>query len=165
MSQPVRLAGRVRRSDGSTVTWTLAEGGKGRRWREVVADGRSVRWSLLYETDPVGRFSHLELATPSGLATLHPETDGTLHGNVVTEAGVRHVVAFAVPNGAAMLVQGSFISGAVIARDREPGAPAVVLDPVTLQLATRPLVEADLVAVDVTGAPLDAAGERWPLED
>ena len=38
-------AGRLgpRPTDGSTVTWTVAEGRKGRRWREVVAARRRVR--------------------------------------------------------------------------------------------------------------------------
>ena len=65
------------------VTWTISEGRRGRRWREVVADGPAVRHALLLETDPTGRFSHLELASAAGLWTFHPEADGTLHGNHV----------------------------------------------------------------------------------
>ncbi len=39
MTGPTRMAGWGRAADGSTVTWTVAEGSKGRRWREVVALG------------------------------------------------------------------------------------------------------------------------------
>ena len=45
-----------------------------------------------------GRFSHLELAAAAGLWTLHPEGDGTLHGNHVDPRGddgpARHGLAF-----------------------------------------------------------------------
>ena len=61
----------------------MSEGRKGRRWREVVARGPDVVHALLLETDPDGRFSHLELARADGLWTFHPEGDGTLHGNHV----------------------------------------------------------------------------------
>ena len=76
------------------ITWTVAEGRRGRRWREVVVRGDAVGHSLLLETGADGRFSHLELARAGGLWTFHPETDGTLHGNHVDPRGrdVRHVV-------------------------------------------------------------------------
>ena len=53
-----------------------------------LARGRGARrrtssTPLLLETDPDGRFSHLELARADGLWTFHPEADGTLHGNHV----------------------------------------------------------------------------------
>lgn len=167
MSGPVRLAGSVRRADGSLVTWTLAEGRKGRRWREVVAgDGDGLaRWALLYETDPAGRFSHLELAVPGGLVTLHPEGDGTLHGNVVHGTnGVRHIIGEPFPAGTALLVAGSLVAGAAVARWSRTGASAVVLDPRALTLTHRPVAPDDLVPVDADGAPLPAGGRRWPLE-
>ena len=61
--------------------------GRGRQARPALAgddpaDGAGLRHALLLETAPDGSFSHLELATPAGLLTLHPEGDGTLHGNV-----------------------------------------------------------------------------------
>ena len=88
MTAPTRAAGWGRGpEDGTLVTWTVAEGRKGRRWREVVARGADVVHALLLETDPNGRFSHLELARADGLWTFHPEVDGTLHGNHVR---VRH---------------------------------------------------------------------------
>ena len=72
------MAGCGRAADGSTVTWTVAEGSKGRRWREVVALGGATVQALLLETDRDRRFSHLELARADGLWTFHPEPDGTL---------------------------------------------------------------------------------------
>ena len=93
MSAPLRVAGWGTLDDGAAVTWTIAEGRRGRRWREVVAHGEAVRHSLLLETGADGRFSHLELARAGGLWTFHPEPDGTLHGNHVDPDGrtVRHV--------------------------------------------------------------------------
>src|SRR5262249_7602181 len=96
VSEWVRRAGHGRSPAGSTGTWAGAEGSRGRRWREVVRAVEAtaaIRSSLLLELDPEGRFSHLELSTGAGLLTLHPEGDGTLHGNSVTSAGVGHVVA------------------------------------------------------------------------
>ena len=58
----------------------------------MAGEGSGVRSSLLLELDPDGRFSHLELSTAAGLLTLHPEGDGTIHGNAVTTAGLTHVI-------------------------------------------------------------------------
>ena len=163
---PVRLAGSVRLADGTVVTWTVAEGRKGRRWREVQSDERgAVHWSLLYETDPDGRFAHLELASASGLATLHPERDGTLHGNVVEpDGGVRHVAGEPFDPGTALVVGGSRLAGAAVARGHAVGDPTVVLDPATLTLTRRSLEPGDLTAVDADGAPMLDYGSTWPLE-
>jgi hypothetical protein len=99
------------------VTWTVAEGGRGRRWREVIATGDAVQHSLLLETSPDGRFSHLELARAGGLWTFHPEGDGSLHGNAVERDApeVRHVVGWAFAPDDLMLVEGSPLSAAAIA--------------------------------------------------
>lgn len=48
--------------------------------------------ALLLETAPDGTVTRLELATPAGLLTLHPDEAGTaLHGNVVRPTGIEHV--------------------------------------------------------------------------
>ena len=92
MSDPTRKAGWGTASDGSLVTWTVSEGRRGRRWREVIARDGAVVHALLLETDPDGRFSHMELARADGLWTFHPEADGTLHGNHVgSGSGVGHI--------------------------------------------------------------------------
>jgi len=89
----LRRAGRGRTDDGAVAIWTISDGSRGRRWREAVVDHEgSIRSSLLFETDLDRCFSHMELSTAVGLLTLHPETDGTLHGNVVSRDGIRHVV-------------------------------------------------------------------------
>src|SRR4051812_35722662 len=117
MTGLTRVAGWGRRPDGATVTWTVAVGSRGRRWREVVATGDAVQHSLLLETSPDGRFSHLELGRAGGLWTFHPEGDGSLHGNAVERdvREVRHVVGWAFAPGDLMLVEGSPLSAAAIA--------------------------------------------------
>ena len=64
-----------------------------------------------------GRFSHLELARAGGLLTLHPEGDGTLHGNHVDPRGraVRHVVGLPFAPDDVLLDRGSPLSAAAIA--------------------------------------------------
>ena len=117
MTTATRVAGWGRRTDGATVTWTVAEGSRGRRWREVVATGDAVHHALLLETSPDGGFSHLELARAGGLWTFHPEGDGSLHGNAVERdvREVRHVVGWAFAPDDLMLVEGSPLSAAAIA--------------------------------------------------
>ena len=72
MTGPTRMAGWGRAADGSTVTWTVAEGSR------AVAGARSSRsadaivHALLLETDRDRRFSHLELARADGLLDVPP---------------------------------------------------------------------------------------------
>ena len=168
MTAPLRRAGVGRRPDGSSVTWTVAEGRKGRRWRETVIVDGAVAWTLLFETDPDGRFAHLELATADGLATLHPEPDGTLHGNTVDATGVHHVRGVPFAPGTSLVVAGSAIAGAAIAGSAtgaRVGDSVVVLDPATLQLRARALVPDDLTAVAADGTPALREASSWPLEE
>jgi hypothetical protein len=129
----LRRAGHLLLEDGRSVTWTVAEGRRGRRWRETVRkrDVDGLRHSLLLEIDPDGRFAHLELSTPEGLLTLHPEGDDTLHGNRVTSRGVVHVRGLAWAPEAIVLVDGSPVSrfAAVpgLARTIEPGGAGSLL--------------------------------------
>lgn len=92
---------------------------------------------MLLEVGPSGQPSRLELATPAGLLTAHPEpSQATLHGNVVTVDGVRPII---LPWGetAAIVVVGEPISLAVaIASIRQRGTgeavirvPVVEVDP------------------------------------
>ena len=66
---------------------------------------------------PNGRFSHLELAAAHGLWTLHPETDGTLHGNHVDPRGttVRHISGWAFGPEDRVVIAGSPIAAAAVA--------------------------------------------------
>jgi hypothetical protein len=126
MSDPTREAGWGTGPDGSLVTWTVSEGRRGRRWREVIANGDDVVHALLLETDPDGRFSHMELARADGLWTFHPEGDGTLHGNHVdrSEAGVYHVEGWQFGPDDALVLEGSPV-GTVAVVDRWRGSVAV----------------------------------------
>ncbi len=117
MSAPLRVAGWGTLDDGSSVTWTIAEGRRGRRWREVVAQDGAVRHSLLLETGADRRFSHLELAKAGGLWTFHPEPDGTLHGNHVDPNGraVRHVQGLPFAPDDLLVIEGSPLAAAAVA--------------------------------------------------
>lgn len=167
----VRLAGRGLRSDGAVVTWVVAEGRRGRRWRETVAlDGVLVH-SLLFETDPDGRFSHLELASGAGLATLHPEGDGTLHGNAVrAKGGVQHLVGVPFAAGAVVLVLGSLIAEAAArwgSGDHVGGVRAVgavIIDPLTLEVGGGFVRPSEMVPIDGRGIPILIDAVTWPLE-
>ncbi|MDP9481850.1 MAG: hypothetical protein M3P84_01355 [Chloroflexota bacterium] len=110
----IRRGGQAVLPTGELIVWSIADGRRGRRWREVVsADGTVVR-AVLIESDQAGRLTRLEIATAAGLLTLHPDGEGTLlHGNVVTPAGIRHltfdrttVLVDGSPGSAAILVAG-----------------------------------------------------------
>jgi hypothetical protein len=129
--------------------------------------------SLLLETDPDRSFSHLELATAAGLLTLHPEPDGTLHGNAVTSAGVRHIASVPWPPGCLLVVDGSAVSIAALGWALElvpstPGKtlPVVNVDPTTLALSatTFPVDGSFRAPIDANGLPDIQGGTTWPLE-
>jgi len=92
LSGPLRWAGRGSLPDGTLVTWSVAEGTRGRRWRATTTvDGR-LRLGALLELDLDGRPTRLELVSSAGLLTLHPDGEnGRLHGNVVRAEGVDHL--------------------------------------------------------------------------
>jgi len=116
VTTPLRLAGTARLPDDAILTWTVADGRAGRRWRALAAVAGTVTHALLLEVGPGGRLARLELATAAGLLTVHPDTDGTiLHGNVVTSAGVRHVALDWSPDHG-LAVDGRPLADAVTAR-------------------------------------------------
>jgi len=166
---PTRRAGRGRAEDGSLITWSVADGRRGSRWREVRATDGVVVSSLLLELDPEGRFSHLELSTGAGLLTLHPEGDGTLHGNAVEANGVRHVQGAAWSADRSLLVAGSPIARAAAARRGRSlphgAARAGVIVGLDLSLEARALGAAALgIELDADGLPALAGGDSWRLE-
>lgn len=169
--------------------WSVADGRRGRRWREAVVAGARIVHSLLLETGPDRRFTHLELSTAAGLLTLHPEPDGTLHGNAVTEGGMRHVTGLGWDPDGLVILAGSPLAAAaashLLATLLPPGAaPAGVS---TSQLVLR--IAADLsvatafadvelgadgryvvadtgvLAADGDGLPVLADARAWPLEE
>jgi hypothetical protein len=175
MADRVRRAGTGRFVDGTDVVWTVAEGQRGRRWREARSRDGVIVSSLLLETDMERRFAHLELSTPSGLLTLHPEPDGTLHGNAVTAAGVHHIEGIAWPVGCLLVVDGSAISIAAAAWQirsgaAEPGAtterrPIVMINPaLDVRAATIPPDGLSHDPIDADGLPILTDGQTWPLE-
>jgi hypothetical protein len=180
---PLRFGGRGQGADGASVIWSVAEGSRGRRWREVRNAGAAVASSLLLETAPDGRFAHLELSTPSGLLTLHPEPDGTLHGHAIVSDGVEHVEGLAWDPDGIVLLDGSTVcrvaAAAACAGSIERGTSAArlaVVIPPTLWLEVKPVrVERvadrtwrfgseEPLAFDRRGLPELGGGEIWPLE-
>ena len=185
----MRRAGSRRLPDGRQLTWTVADGRRGRRWRAVTTSGDRLLLGLMLEVASDGRLHKLEVAAPGGLLTLHPEPDlSMLHGNVVREHGIEHV---ALPwSPAHMLMVGtSPVTAAVAAAHLEPrlgvgegvSLPAVeVSDALRIRPATWRaartgdrrwhLLAADggpsvLVEIDGDGVPIGLAETRdWPLE-
>ncbi len=164
--------------------WSLAEGGKGRRYREVRRAGEGIAHSLLLETDPAGRFSHLELSTPSGLLTLHPEPDGTLHGHAIVSDGVEHVAGLDWEPDALVVIEDSVACVMAAAHLLRPTLTAgsslarhAAWIPPTLWVEIRPIrvgrvaggswqLGADgPIEMDPTGLPLLVGGETWPLDE
>lgn len=180
----VRRSGVGRDAEGATIWWSVAEGRRGRRWREARVGADGLVHSLLLETDPDGRFSHLELATPAGLLTLHPEPDRTLHGNALSDAGLDHVVGLPWDRDGLVILAGSPVAAAaavhLLARIL-PGAgvslsyPALRIDAglrlergtiEVTRTATGSYVLAGIgpVTVDEEHLPLLADARSWPLE-
>jgi hypothetical protein len=186
MSVPFRVAGWGTLDDGAVVTWTIAEGRRGRRWREIVTRGDAVSHSLLLETDADRRFSHLELARVDGLWTFHPEGDGTLHGNHVDAAAreVHHVVGMPFGGDDLLVIEGSPLGAAAIAwrlavelTDGETSTFAAVILPAAGSTAAVPAIRVQRVSasrwrigagdpfeIDADGAPVLPGGEVRPLE-
>lgn len=187
MTGPARLAGWGSGGDGSVVTWTVSEGRKGRRWREVISRGAAVDHALLLETGPDDRFSHLELARADGLWTFHPEGDGTLHGNHVgrSEAGVRHIAGWRFDADDVLIVEGSLLSLAAVAFERRASVAiglSVEVGAVVIGAAAGALRRDDAlriervsdgrwqvgawpaIEIEADGSPVLADGQRRPLE-
>lgn len=163
----LRVAGTGRSLDGATVTWSVAEGRRGRRWRESVVRDGAVVHSLLFELDPGGRFAHLELTTPAGLLTLHPEDDGTIHGNAITGTGISHVRGLPWDRDDVVLIEGSVVCHVVAAAwqaARGLERPGIVRIAPDLSLARdrSPLVAAP---ADGRGLPVLDDAREWPLEE
>jgi hypothetical protein len=182
----LRQAGRGRLPDGRLILWSVAEGGRGRRWRSVtIGDGRTDE-AVLLETGRDGRPGRLEVTTAAGMLTLHPEPDGmSAHGNIVAHDRV-WPLAFAWSAAHAFEVLGNPLVRAAILHGLggqvRPGAiavlPVLVIDhalivrPRDRRVARHSATAWELqpgaehVEVDDAGLPGDLAdARRWPLEE
>jgi len=189
----LRRAGMIPLTSGDTLTWSVAEGRPGRRWRTVVVSAdRGLRGTTLLELTSAGSFIRLERTTAAGSRTLHPDTDGSaLHGNVVGGDGVRPIAVAWSPTRA-IVIDGDPVSiWALIHRLRSAigvgeglEVPALVIDGglrvawsrlrVARLTDDRWLVAeasgigagaADEVVVDVRGLPGGGGTLEWPLEE
>jgi hypothetical protein len=155
----LRRGGSGRQPDGSHVTWSLAEGERGRRWRWTVSDGGRMRHVALIEVDPTGRFARLELASSAGLLTLHPEPDGrSIQGNVVSADGVRPL-SFDWSASAALAIAGDPFGSAILQIGME--ASTLVVQP-RLDVVSGdggPALERDDRDI-----PILSDAREWPLE-
>jgi hypothetical protein len=173
--------------DGARLTWSLAEGGRGRRWRATRVKDGCLEGTLLLEVDAAGRPSRLELGTADGLLTLHPDRgEQELHGNVVTSEGIRHL-RFDWSPAHELVVDGFRVALLAAVNRLSAGVPvgeaidrpAVVVDHgLRCHVATIRLERLDErrwraegegsaieVATDQDGAPAGFDGAQdWPLE-
>jgi len=155
----LRRAGAGTLPDGWLVTWSVAEGTRGRRWRWTVVSPAGLRHAALVEFDPDGRFGRLELEAAPGMLTLHPDADRrSAHGNVVRPGGVDPVeVAWSDDDGLA--IEGDPF-GTAVSGWRGRGW---VVGP-DLQLRREDGGEVHALEVDERGIPRLDDVREWPLE-
>lgn len=184
----LRVAGRSRAADGAVIAWSVAEGSRGRRWRATAALEGLISHVVLLEVDPRGRFGRVELTTPAGMLTLHPEPDEReIHGNVVAADGSVRPLAFDWSTGHEIEIVGRPIATAIALHRRRELVPvgARALIPVLsidgllgVEAGVRRVIRLDAdrwavdeasgaaaveIVVDARGLP--AAEAIWPLED
>lgn len=168
MTAWLRRAGSGRLPDDRTLVWSVAEGRRGRRWRSITcgADG-AVALTMLMEIGVDGRFTRLELASPSGLLTLHPEPGGaTVEGNIVDGHGVRPISLPWGP-GRVLWVRETPIPEILTRRTGGGSARTVVGLAIDPDLRVRPDVrpgEGSGPLADERGVPILDAAAEWDLE-
>ncbi len=93
------------------------------------------------------------MASTAGLLTLHPDRDGsTLHGNVVTPAGIRHLT-FPWSDGDALFVDGS------------PAAAAIALGSLVRTQAIGSTVRVATIRVDARLEPRSSTWDVTRIDD
>ena len=169
MSSWLRRAGRGILPDGTNLLWSVAEGRAGRRWRSTTTrrDG-SLALELLLEVDSAGHFSRLEMTSPTGMLTLHPESSGSrVDGNVVTPEGVMPI---SLPWSPAhqLRVAGSPIPELVTAGVRRMGTTWIDIVEIGTDLGARSsrsaVGEGSGRLGDPRGVPSLERATEWPLE-
>ncbi len=168
MTAWLRRAGSGRLPDGRMLLWSVAEGRRGRRWRSSTVDGAGrVALALLFEVNVDGRFTRLEMTTPNGLLTLHPESDDSrVDGNVVGPTSVRPIsLAWGV--GRVLWVSGSPIPEILTRRVPGVGVPPTLGLAIDEDLQVMPASqtgEGSAPLADDRGIPMLDAAEEWDLE-
>lgn len=184
-----RVTGAGSLPGGGRLTWTAADGARGRRWRGATtgSDGRLVQ-GLLLETAPDGRLLRAEVTAAAGLLTLHPDHESAaMHGNCARDGGLDHIDLPWGPDSV-LMVGVSPLTAAVAARNLAssvgPGegcsVPVLeVLPDLTVRRATWRvarigstrwrMLAADggaslALALDDDGLPVLADGATWPME-
>lgn len=157
----LRRAGRGRILDGRLVTWSVAEGGRGRRWRWTVATGEGTLEHVgLIELDTSGRFVRLELETAAGMLTFHPANDGlTAHGNVVRAELVEPIMVPWTSDTGVRIVGDPFASALLASR----GRLVTIAPDLTLSVGD-PTEDRDGPELDERGVPRLIDPAEWPLE-
>ena len=157
----LRRAGSGTLVDGSVVTWSVAEGERGRRWRWTVSTAAGLLHTGLIELDAAGRFARLELETGEGMLTLHPEVDRrTAHGNVVRVGGVEPVaVAWSADD--AIAIDGDPF-GSAVAGWR--GRGWIVGPGLALRRADGHATTGLALELDGRGVPRLRSAQEFPLE-
>jgi hypothetical protein len=155
----LRRAGTGALADGSVVTWSVAEGARGRRWRWTLASGSGLRHAGLVELDAEGLFVRLELEAGEGMLTLHPDPDRqSVHGNVVRAGGV-DPVELPWSNDDRIGIDGDPF-GSAVARWR--GRGWLVGTDLSIQRADDERNAA--LELDGRGIPLVGSAREWALE-
>jgi hypothetical protein len=158
-SRFLRRAGTGTLADGSVVTWSVAEGTRGRRWRWTLASGTGLRHAGLIELDAEGRFARLEVETGDGMLTLHLEPDRhSVHGNVVRAGGV-DPVEFPWSDDDAVVIDGDPF-GSAVAGWR--GRGWLVGTDLSIQRSDGGRSAA--LELDGRGVPLVRGAREWSLE-
>jgi hypothetical protein len=155
----LRRAGTGTLPGGWLVTWSVAEGTRGRRWRWTVVSPAGLGHAALVEFDPDGRFGRLELETARGMLTLHPDADRRVaHGNVVRPGGVDPVEVAWSDDDAFAIEEDPF--GSAVGGWRGRGW---VVEP---DLQLRRVDDGDTRALDLDerGIPRLGDAREWPLE-
>lgn len=162
MTDRLRRAGRGRLRSGEEVLWSLAEGGRGRRWRWTIGSASSLRSAALAEIDASGRFGRLELTTAAGMLTIHPDPDGrSIHGNVVHAGGVRPI-ADAWSDAMGIGLEEDPFGTAIL--DGGAGSGSLVVSS-GLAIAPRGTEVVPALDLDDRGVPILVRATEWPLEE
>ncbi len=186
----LRRGGRATLVSGERLVWSTAEGVRGTRCREAISTaGGELRRSLLLEISPTRTVTRLELSTAAGLLTLHPGPDGSsLHGNVVTPGGIRHLTFDWSPDHVIVLPESPILAelaveqaGPAAGAGGQDGFAALRVDdaleprPERWRVQRRPHGTWELrsvdspevldIRLDPTGSTVLRDARAWPLED